>query len=274
MNNNLNNLNNKDSLKVGLIAIAVFILILQIIGFCLFDIIKINDREVAVITRFGKATSYVNNWSIKTPWIDSHAVTYDTSVQSLSVNANSATSDQQTLIIKVNVQYRLDGSKAIEIYRTVKDQKFLNESIIPPFVQEAVKASTTKFTATELLSKRDLVKTEVETALSLRLKEYYSNVVSVNLENIDWSEAYDKAIESKVIAAQEVEKAKQTLAKAQIDSEIQLTLARTEAESTRIRGESLKANPETLEKLKIDKWNGVTPTVVGSGSNFIISPNK
>ena len=268
--------NNKipQEIQVGVIGTLILLIVLQAVSFCVFDIIKTNDREVAVITRFGKAISYTNNWSIKTPYIDSHAVTYDTSVQSISVNANSATADQQTLIIKVNVQYRLDGSKAIEIYKTVKDQKFLNESIIPPFIQEAVKASTSKFTASEMLGKRDLVKTEVETALSIRLKEYYSTVVSVNLENIDWSDAYDKAIESKVIAQQEVEKAKEILAKTKIDSEIQLTQAKTEAESTKIRGEAIKQNPETLEKLKIDKWNGVSPTVVGAGNSFIISPNK
>jgi prohibitin 1 len=245
-----------------IIGIAIF-------SFFTFDLIKISDREVGVITRFGKAIYIQQGWGFKTPFIDQHAVTYDSSVQSISVNANAATSDQQTLIIKVNVQYQIDPNKAIEIYKLVKNQKYLNETIIPPFVQESVKASTTKFNASELLSKRDLVKTEVETALSTRLNEYYSKVVSVNLENIDWSDAYDKAIESKVIAQQEAEKAKQTLEKAKIDSEILITQARAEAESTRIRGESLKQNPETLEKAKIDKWNGVLPQVTGQTSTLI-----
>jgi regulator of protease activity HflC (stomatin/prohibitin superfamily) len=180
--------------------IFVVCVILAIISILTFDIVKVNDREVAVITQFGKATKTINGWGLKVPFIETHAVTYDTSVQSISINANAATSDQQTLTIKVNVQYRLDGSKAIEIYRLVKDQKFLNDNINPPFVQEAVKSSTTKLSASELLNKRDLVKGEVETALQARLKEYFSTVVSVNLENIDWSDAYDKAIESKVIA--------------------------------------------------------------------------
>jgi regulator of protease activity HflC (stomatin/prohibitin superfamily) len=250
----------------GIIILAI---VLALISFFTLDLIKISDREVGVITRFGKAINIQQGWGFKVPVIDQHAVTYDTSVQSISVNANAATSDQQTLIIKVNVQYQIDPTKAIEIYKLVKNQKYLNETIIPPFVQESVKASTTKFTASELLSKRDLVKSEVETALSKRLSEYYSKVVSVNLENIDWSDAYDKAIESKVIAQQDAEKAKQTLEKAKIDSEILLTQAKAEAEATKIRGESLKQNPETLEKAKIDKWNGVLPQVTGQTSTLI-----
>jgi regulator of protease activity HflC (stomatin/prohibitin superfamily) len=252
-----------------IVAIVITILLLQVVGFFAFDIVKTNDRELAVITRFGKAQTTIQGWGIKVPWIDSHAVTYDSSVQSLSVNTNSATSDQQTLIIKVNVQYRIDPSKGIDIYRIVKNQKFLNESIIPPFVQEAVKASTVKFTASELLNKRDIVKTEIENALGSRLKEYYSTVVSVNLENIDWSDAYDKAIEAKVIAQQEAEKAKQTLEKTKIESEIELTKAKAEAEALKIRGEALRTNPENLEKAKIDKWDGRLPQVTGSGSNII-----
>ncbi|MGL4758797.1 MAG: prohibitin family protein [Patescibacteria group bacterium] len=246
-----------------------FLLIL--LGFVLFnfDVVKVNDRQVAVITQFGKATNTINGWGIKIPVIQQHAVTYDTSVQSLSVEANSATSDQQSFKMKINVQYRMDGSKAMEIYRLVKNQDYLNDSIIPPFIQESTKASTTKFNAEELLKNRDKVKSEIETALGLRLKEYYSSVVAVNIENIDWSDAYDKAIENKVIVQQETEQAKQKLEKAKAEAEIQLTQAKAEAEANRIKGESLKSNPEVLEKSKIDKWNGELPKVTGSGSTII-----
>ena len=254
---------------IGLLSL----IILQTASFLLFDVVRVNDREVAVITRFGKADKTIQGWGLKTPFIESHAVTYDTSIQSLSIDANSATSDQQTLTIKVNVQYRLDPSKAIDIYRIVKDQKYLNDSIIPPFVQEAVKASTTKYTAAELLAKRDTVKNDIQEALQNRLRDYYSTVVSVNLENIDWSPEYDKAIEGKVIAQQDAEKAKQTLAKAQIDSQILITQAQAEADANKIKAEALKQSPELLEKAKIDKWDGHLPQVTGANEP-IINLNK
>jgi prohibitin 2 len=255
--------------------IGAGVVTLLVLSFVTFDIVKINDRQVGVITQLGKAVNTVNGWSLKIPFIQSHAVTYDTSVQSISVDANTATADQQSLKIKINVQYKLDGTKAIEIYKLVKDQEFLNSSIIPPFIQEATKASTTKFTASELLINRDKVKQEIEQALSTRMKEYYSTVVSVNIENIDWSDAYDKAIESKVITQQETETAKQKLEKAKAEAEVKITEARAEAQANELKKVSL--TPEliqletlNIEKKKIEKWDGKLPTTTGVNGLFNI----
>jgi prohibitin 2 len=237
-------------IALGLIAL-IFIL-----SFLILDVVKVNTREIAIITEFGKVKNVINGgWGVKIPVIQAHDATYDTSVQSLSVVASTATSDQQTLQMKINVQYRIDPTKVVEIYKLVKDQKYLNEFIIPPFVQEATKASTVKFNAEQLLINRDKVKQEVEKALGDRLKEYYSTVVAVNIENIDWSDAYDKAIENKVVLQQETYQAQQGLEK-----------AKAEAETTRIKGESLRLNPEVLEKLKLDKWDGKLPQAVGTGT--------
>ncbi len=251
----------------GFVGILV---VLQILGIFFTDIVRVSEREVAVITRFSQVVDTKSaGWYFKMPWIESLIATYDIGVQSLSVEASSATKDQQTVKIKVNVQYRLDGSKAREIFKLVKDQKYLNDSIVPPFIQEAVKASSSKYTALELLEKRDLVKTSVEDALQNRLKEYYSTVVAVNIENIDWSDQFDKAIESKVIVEQDSLRKKQELEQTKIQAEIDITKARADAETTRIRGEAIKANPETLEKAKIDKWDGKLPQVQGTTTPII-----
>ncbi len=246
------------------------LLVLQIIGFALFDIVKVDEREVAVITRFGQVTDTKGpGWYFKTPWIDSHAATYDSGIQSTTAEATSATKDQQTVKIKVNVQYKLDATKAKELYQMIKNQAYLNDSVIPPFIQEAVKSSSAKYTATELLDKRDIVKTNIEDALQSRLKEYYSTVIAVNLENIDWSEQFDKAIEAKVIAEQDALRKKQELEQTKIQSEIDITKAKADAQATIIRGEAIRQNPETLEKAKIDKWDGKLPQVQGSNDVII-----
>ncbi len=256
---------------VKFLSIFIFVIItFQVLGIFFSDIVRVSEREVAVITRFSQVVdTKTAGWYFKTPWIDNQVATYDIGVQSISADASSATKDQQTVKIRVNVQYRLDGSKAREIFRLVKDQKYLNDSIIPPFIQEAVKASSAKYTASELLEKRDLLKNSVEEALQNRLKEYYSSVVAVNIENIDYSEQFDKAIESKVIAQQDSIRKEQELEQAKIQAEIDITKAKTEAEATKIRGEAIKANPETLEKAKIDKWDGKLPQVQGANTPII-----
>ena len=256
------------------IVVSVFILV-QLIGTGIFDLVRVNERQVAVITRFGRVIDVKNaGWHFKVPWIDSLAATYDTSVQSVSANASSATKDQQTVDIKANIQYRIDPTKAREIFQLVQSQKFLNESIVPPFIQEAVKATISEYTAGELLEKRDVVKVGIEERLQERLDGYYSTVVAVNIENIDWSDEFDKAIEQKVIAEQEVLRKQQELEQAKILAEIQITEATAEAEATRIRGSAIRENPETLEKAKIDKWDGKLPRVQGDNDVIIDLPSE
>lgn len=271
---NQENTYNQENAKLKWLAYAglavLALILLQVIGFLVFDIVRVSERQVGVVTRFGQVQNvYTPGWHFKTPWIDSHTVTYDTGVQSVSAEAGSATKDQQTVKIKVNVQYRLDGSKARELYQTVKDQTYLNEAIIPPFIQEAVKASSSKYSATELLEKRDLVKTDVEEALQSRLKEYYSTVVAVNIENIDWSDQFDKSIEAKVIAEQDVQRKKQELEQAKIQAEIDLTKANAYAQQQAVIGKALRENPEALEKAKIEKWDGKLPQVQGNAGTII-----
>jgi prohibitin 2 len=256
--------------KISPAKLLLIVLVVLIISFFMFDVVKVNERQVTVITRFGKVTdSHGPGWHLKIPVIDQVATTYDAGVQSLTVESNAATKDQQSVVIKINVQYKLDPTKAKELYQLVKNQNYFDESVIPPFIQESLKASSAKFTATELLEQRDVLKSQVEEALQKRLSEYFSTVVSVNIVNIDWSEQFDKAIEAKVIAEQQALTKKQELEQTKIQAEIDITKAQAEAESTKIRGQAIKENPETLEKAKIDKWDGKLPQVQGTDNAII-----
>jgi prohibitin 2 len=257
-------------LSISVSSFLVFVLLVQVVGVLLIDIVKVNERQAAVITRFGKVVDIrTAGWYFKVPWLDNVAAVYDAGVQSISAEAAAATKDQQTVKIKVNVQYQIDTSKANEIFKLVPNQKQLDELIVPPIIQEAVKSTSAKFSASELLEKRDFVKTGTEEALNSRLKEYYIVIKTVNIENLDFSEAYDKAIEQKVIAEQQVLQAQQRLNQEKLETEIKITKAKGDAESTKIKGEALKANPETIEKDKVDKWDGKLPQVTGAGSNII-----
>lgn len=256
--------------SISISGFLVFVLLVQVVGVLLIDIVKVNERQAAVITRFGKVVDIrTAGWYFKVPWLDNVAAVYDAGVQSISAEASAATKDQQTVKIKVNVQYQIDTSKANEIFRLVPNQKQLDELIVPPIIQEAVKSTSAKFSASELLEKRDFVKTGTEEALNSRLKEYFIVIKTVNIENLDFSEAYDKAIEQKVIAEQQVLQAQQRLNQEKLETEIKITKAKGDAESTKIKGEALKANPETIEKDKVDKWDGKLPQVTGAGNNII-----
>jgi prohibitin 2 len=260
----------KLNIKKILTYLVIAVIALQILGLFVTDIVKVNERQVAVITRFGKIVDVKGpGWHFKIPYFDSVAAVYDSAVQSISLDdVTAATKDQQSIKLKLNVQVKIDPSKAKEIFQQVKDQKYLNDTVLLPIIQETIKSKTAKFSAFDLLDKRDLLKSETELGLSEKFKEFNTVVTTVNIVNIDFSDQFDKAIEQKVIAEQLVLQKKQELEKEKLESDIAITKAKAEAESIRIRGDALKASPEALEKAKIEKWDGKLP-VVSSGNSIL-----
>jgi regulator of protease activity HflC (stomatin/prohibitin superfamily) len=109
-------------------------------------------------------------------------------------------------------------------------------------------------------------------------------VESVQIENIDFSDAYEQSIEARMLAEVEVQKVRQnaerekvtaeiTVIQAQAEADAQLARATAEAEATRIRGEAeasaIKAKAEALKDnaglialTQAEKWNGALPTTM------------
>jgi regulator of protease activity HflC (stomatin/prohibitin superfamily) len=113
-------------------------------------------------------------------------------------------------------------------------------------------------------------------------------VDSVQIENIDFSDAYEKSIELRMQAEVLVQTEKQNLEKEKVNAEIAVTQAkgqaesnlaraRAEAEATRVKGEAeasaIKARAEALaqnqnliELTKAERWDGKLPTTMIPGS--------
>jgi len=107
---------------------------------------------------------------------------------------------------------------------------------------------------------------------------------SVQLENIDFSDAYEKSIELRMQAEVLVQTEKQNLEKEKVNAEIAVTQARgradsslaearASAEATRLKGdaeaaaikakaEALAQNQNLVELTKAERWNGVLPTTM------------
>jgi regulator of protease activity HflC (stomatin/prohibitin superfamily) len=109
-------------------------------------------------------------------------------------------------------------------------------------------------------------------------------VDSVQIENIDFSDAYEKSIELRMQAEVLVQTEKQNLEKEKVNAEIALTQAqgqansnlaraRAEAEATRLKGEAealaikaraqaLAQNQDLVELTKAERWDGKLPTTM------------
>ena len=86
------------------------------------------------------------------------------------------------------------------------------------------------------------------------------------LENINLTKGLENAIEAKMVQEQEAARARFAQQQAQTEASTAVIKARGEAESINLRGKALRENPSILELQIVERWDGITPLVVGPGA--------
>jgi regulator of protease activity HflC (stomatin/prohibitin superfamily) len=223
----------------------------------------------------------------KMPIIDS---VVDISVQSqaqLYENILAYSRDQQTAGLSLSVNYRLPADQVETIYREYGGEAGVISRLLDRQVLEEVKNVFGKFNASTAIQERERLAAEVQMSIQ---KAVIGPIIveSVQIENIDFSDAYEQSIEARMLAEVEVQKVRQnaerekvtaeiTVIQAQAEADAQLARATAEAEATRIRGEAeasaIKAKAEALKDnaglialTQAERWNGQLPTTMIPGS--------
>jgi regulator of protease activity HflC (stomatin/prohibitin superfamily) len=242
---------------VGSLAIGLLVLVVLFFILC-FRIVGVG--QVGIITSFGHVTREVQSGVvIKAPWPFQQLSKFDIRTQKDQADAAAASQDLQDVNATVVTNYHIDPTKVGDLYRTVgTDYKV---RIIDPAIQESVKAVTARYPIAELITKRADVKTAVTDSLRNRLGKNGIVVDDISLTNLSFSHAFTAAIEQKQVAQQQAEQAQFNLQKAQVDAQAQAV-------------QQASLTPEILEKMAIERWNGVMPNSVGGNSIFGIPLTK
>lgn len=90
-------------------------------------------------------------------------VRMDIKTQKYEADASAASKDLQTVTSKIATNYHLESSSVPIIYKEIGLD--YQTRIIQPLEQEIVKATTAKYTAEELITKREDVRVEIKQAL-------------------------------------------------------------------------------------------------------------
>ncbi len=197
---------------------------------------------------------------------------------------SSASKDLQTVSTEVTVNYHPSPESVNILYKEV-GLDYQNR-IITPAVEEVVKQVTANYNAEELITKRPLVKSDIEIEISNRLNTYNIITDVISITDFQFSALFSSAIESKVEAEQKAQKAENDLLRIEVEARQAATRAegiaranvaqaQGEAEAIAVINKALANNPEYLEWLKTQAWDGKLPLVVGSGGTpFIQIPTK
>ncbi|MGI0002854.1 MAG: prohibitin family protein [Nitrosopumilaceae archaeon] len=199
-------------------------------------------------------------------------------------STSSASKDLQTVSTEVTVNYRPSPNSVNILYKEVGPD--YENRIIQPAIEEVVKQVTANYNAESLITKRPLVKSDIEGEIVKRLNEFNIITDAVSITDFQFSPLFAQAIESKVEAEQKALRAQNDLRRIQIEAEqreaeaqgiakANIAEAQGEAEAIKIINEALAQNPNYLEWLKTQRWDGKLPLVVGEGGTpFIQIPTK
>jgi regulator of protease activity HflC (stomatin/prohibitin superfamily) len=185
-------------------------------------------------------------------------------VQKQEITSEASSKDLQDISIDLALNWHLIPQETPLVFQQVGNEIQVTDSIINPALEEAIKAIIAQYTAAEIITKRSQVKTEIDLALSDRLKNYHIAVDDLSLVEIAFSKRFRNAVEAKQVAEQQAKQAEFIAQKAIKKAEAKVNLAKGEAEAHRILQASL--TPEILQKQAIEKWDGNLPMIIGDKS--------
>lgn len=222
---------------------------------------------------------------------------YPMSTQTMKyeVDAAAASSDLQNVHSKIAVNYKLADNDNLQLYIFQQFMGAHEERIIAPLTQETVKATTAKYTANDLIQKRDSVKVGISDALKAKLLAYGIEVQEVSITNFDFSADFNNAIEQKVVVEQNMQKSQLELEQKKIEvqklvaeqnatAQAQIIQADADKQTAILRAEgqaqatliNAQANQEAIQKVNSvltkeyvqyqysQRWDGALPTIVGN----------
>jgi regulator of protease activity HflC (stomatin/prohibitin superfamily) len=180
--------------------------------------------------------------------------------------SSAGTKDLQVVHTDIVVNYRIAGQQAAHMYKEFGLD--LENKILLPSANEAFKAVTAHYTSEELVTKRGEVSKTIHETLQEKVAKYGLTVSEISLVNFGFSGEYQKAIEQKVIATQQKQKAEQDLERIKVEAASRIAQAEGEAKAIAIQAQAIQSNggQQYVQLQWIEKWDGKMPNTVVNGS--------
>lgn len=237
------------------VAWGIGVILLLILFFNSFAVVR--SGYIGVVTTFGKVSGEMQpGVHLKWPLVSS-VTKMNVQIQKDQTAETAATNDLQDVTSTVALNYHLDHSQVDNVFvnLTAKYQ----DNVIAPTISESVKSVTAKYTASQLLTNRSQVTTDIENLLIAKLQPRGILVDQFSIVDFSFSKEYADAIEQKQVAQQNAEKAQFTLQQAQLN-----------AQANQVQQATL--TDQILEQQAIAQWNGIMPTTVAGGSSVFGIP--
>lgn len=253
----------------------------------------VPEGNVGILTRNNAFVSTIApGLGYKIPIIDS-VVEMSIRSETVPFEAKVYSKDQQPIDLRLSVTYNVTADQVENVYRTYLTRQNLVDRILLRRMNEQAEIILGKYAAPEIPGKRAQISLEIASAVKASVSTAPIQISSVQLENVDFSNAYEASIEKRMLAEIEVQKAAQdadravqqarqrvTEANAEADSQLAVAVAQAkaieikgnaEAAAINARGKALRENSNVVALVQAEKWDGKLPTqmIPGSAVPFI-----
>ncbi len=249
------------------IAVAIFLVIVLLTG----ATFVIPPGHRGVLVTMGKVSPVFapEGLGFKMPFITS-VIPISVRQQTKTAQAECYSSDLQQINVELKILYRIPESAIVRIFQEYSGDPF--DSLIAPRVSEALKEVTALQSAEQIVKKREEIKSKSLAAAKTKVGELLM-IEDLVIQDVSLSKELETAIEAKMVQEQEAAKAKFIQQKAEVEANTAIIRAKGEAEAIRVRGRALQDSPGLVQLQIVEKWNGISPLVVGgsgSGANILL----
>ena len=255
---------------VGVVVVAI-VAVLTLFG----SWYTVDQGERAVVLRLGATVGEDGpGLHFKLPWINTvHKITVQNQNRRYT-KLESYSRDQQPATLTVSVTFMASDPSAV--YSQYGDLEGAVARLIDPRVMSGVKTIFGQYDAVRAIQERAALNKDIDAAITSAITGPIQ-IVSVQVENIDFSSAYEQSVEQRMLAQVEIQKREENLRTTQVEAEIARTKAEGEANAIRLRGEAegaaikargdaLRANADLVQLQAVEKWDGHLPTTMVPGS--------
>jgi len=243
--------------NLGKLVFGSIALVLVVITMCL-SFYTIDSTKVGVKRTFGKISNEIVTDGFHAKWPFVQTIT-KVNVQQKKFDGaeNSYTKDVQTSTVDYTINYDLVKSSVCLLMKNIGEN--YHERIVIPFIRSALKDVFGNYTAVEIVENRERVRKDVENILRKTLDSTYFYNVQFQITDIDFDDAFEKAIAEKQVAEQNALKAKNVTI--QVEEQAKQTRIKAEAEAAamQIKATALERNQKLVEYEAVQRWDGRLP---------------
>lgn len=266
-------------------AVVGVCLVIAVLATLLGGIRIMDQTEVGVVKTFGRVDHTISGGLNFVSPISDTVEIMDLRVHVRESSFASYTKDAQPVTASIEYQYELLPSSAMEVATQFGTYEIL-ETKLGAVVEERAKIVFARYSAMPLLENRSTLSAEVWEEVKLLEDTFPVHFTSVVVKDIDFSDAFEAAVEAKMQAEQNalraenekkeaVTRAEQAREVAAINAEAAIATAEGEAKALEITRQALENMPDTwVAQQYLEKWDGKLPQLItGDGSGVMLTPD-